>query len=185
MSENGGGFVPAKAVIPVSAPNPTRPAPTIARPAPTSGRGAARLPAEARLPPHILPARSPKTFGAGFSNSTFAGPPSNGAITRTTLLINGKEAFSANGGSATINPGPRYTKLFKDGPNTIEIRIVKRVKQGTTLGQCRHGANPSRPLGINFALYGEFEADLWLSKDRNVTEEVSDRRQPGNRGPTR
>ena len=61
-------------------------------------------------------------------------------------------------------------RLFRHGLNTIEIRVVKRAKSGTSIGRCQYG-NPPKPLGLQFAIYGEFEVDLWLSNDNSITHE--------------
>jgi hypothetical protein len=182
VSENSSGFVPAKAVIPVSTGNPSS---TSAydrqnRAYIWAGRCTASKQTLIFRRTFFLPG-PPKTFGAQFSDSTYYSPPANRAIEWTILVINGKRAFAINGGAGTVNPSVTYANLFKYGLNTIDIFVVKKARTGPTYGECQYGT-PARPLGVMFTLYGEFEADLWLSADRNFTQEVYERRPAGTIG---
>lgn len=195
VSENGSGFVPAKAVIPLASGNP---AATSAFDRQERAYIWAKRCTDSQQvlvfrQTYYLPG-PPKTFGVAIEDSTWQTAPSDRAISKTTLIINGATAFSVNGGRATVDLGKRYAKLFKSGQNTVEVRVVKRARQGTSIGQCRHGS-PERPLGINFNFYGDFEADLWLSKDRNANPVIYVRQDPAalglqiairpeNRGPS-
>lgn len=182
VSENSSGFVPARTVIPVSTgnPNSTSAYDRQDRAYIWAGRCTASKQTLVFRRTFFLPG-PPKTFGASFSDSTYYSPPANRAIEWTILVVNGKTAFSINGGAGTVNPGVTYTNLFKYGLNTIDIFIVKKARTGPTYGECQYGS-PPRPLGVQFTLYGEFEADLWLSPDRNFTQVVYERRPAGTIG---
>lgn len=120
----------------------------------------------------------PKNFTATFSDSTFVSAPADRAIGGVKLFINGRHAFSIKGASTTLARTERgYPGLFKHGLNTFEIQVIKRAEnkaKGT--GLCK---NSGRPLGLLFALEGEFEADLWLSSDSGPTHEDYETGTPG------
>jgi len=119
-----------------------------------------------------------KNFTATFSDNTYVSAPADRAIGGVKLFINGRHAFSIKGASTTLQRTERgYPRLFKHGINTFEIHAIKRAEnkaKGT--GLCR---NTGRPLGLLFALEGEFEADLWVANDSSRTEEDYEKATPG------
>jgi hypothetical protein len=120
----------------------------------------------------------PKNFAATFFDSTGVSAPADRAIGGVKLLINGRHAFSIKGASTTLQRTERgYPSLFKHGINTFEIQVIKRAEQkAKSIGLCK---NSGRPLGLAFALEGDFEADLWLSTDGGVTHEDYETGTPG------
>ncbi len=120
----------------------------------------------------------PKNFAATFSDNTFVSAPADRAIGGVKLFINGRHAFSIKGSSTTLQRTERgYPSLFKHGINTFEIHVIKRAEQkAKSIGLCK---NSGRPLGLSFALEGEFEADLWLSNDSSTTHEDYETGTPG------
>jgi hypothetical protein len=121
-----------------------------------------------------------KNFSASFSDTTGVSAPADRAIGGVRLFINGRHAFSIKGASTTLARTERgYPNLFKHGINTFEIHVIKRAEQKAKgIGLCKNG-NPAKPLGLLFALEGEFEADLWISNDSSRTEEDYDSATPG------
>lgn len=119
-----------------------------------------------------------KNFRAEFSDSTYVSAPADRAIGGVRLFINGRHVFSVKGASTRLERTERgYPQLFKHGINTFEIHAIKRAEnkaKGT--GLCKNGG---RPLGLLFALEGEFEADLWLANDSSKTEEDYEKATPG------
>jgi hypothetical protein len=120
----------------------------------------------------------PKNFSATFSDNTYVSAPADRAIGGVKFFINGHHAFSIKGASTTLQRTERgYPGLFKHGINTFEIHVIKRAEQkAKSIGLCK---NAGRPLGLSFALEGEFEADLWLSADSGPTHEDYESGTPG------
>lgn len=113
----------------------------------------------------------PKTLAMQFSDTTGTSPPADTAIGGVRIFINGTHTLSFKGASYTLPTGQYSTnRLFRHGLNIIEIRVTKRKQSGTSIGRCQYG-NPPKPLGLQFAIYGEFEVDLWLSNDNGITHE--------------
>jgi hypothetical protein len=120
----------------------------------------------------------PKSLSATFSDTTNTSAPADRAIGGVALFINGRHAFSIRGAATTLPRTERgYPGLFRHGINTFEIRVTKRAEQkASAIGLCK---NSGRPLGLLFALEGEFEADLWISNDGSRTEEEYEAATPG------
>jgi hypothetical protein len=120
---------------------------------------------------YYLPGR-PKTLAASLSDTTFAAAPANRAISSAKIYINGKLAFSAAG--AYLNTGSPaalvQARYFVFGYNTIDVVVVKRLRNGT-YGQCKTSSNPPLPLALAFIIQGKYEADLWLSANSSVPQE--------------
>lgn len=96
-----------------------------------------------------------KTLGAMFNPSFY------GSITSVRVLINGFPSIGTKDGYYRLNAGPnRHAKLLRYGSNDIEIRVKKR-KETQFQGKCvQNGAK----LALDFHIYGEFQADVSLSK---------------------
>jgi hypothetical protein len=86
------------------------------------------------------------------------------AIASMEITVNGARFKSKPGANLRLDEQERkeLASLFKFGNNVIEIDVVKRAAKGS-FGKCKNGSPPRR-LGIYFALYGTYEADLWIEK---------------------
>lgn len=96
-----------------------------------------------------------KTLGVMFNPSFY------GSIASVKVFINGFPAFGTKDGYLRINAEPnRHAKLLRYGSNDVEIRIMKR-KESQFQGKC---AQNGSKLALDFQIYGEFQADVSLSK---------------------
>jgi len=123
---------------------------------------------------YFLPGQA-KTIAAELYDTTYQASPANSAISSARIYINGKLALSAAGAYIRYQTAARLqAKYFVFGANTIDVVVVKRAQQGS-LGRCKNNLTPPTPLGILINIHGDFEADLWLSKDNSVTTEFWNR----------
>lgn len=120
-----------------------------------------------------------KSFGVNLNDTVNASPPNATSISSVKILVNGKVAASAPGAYLQISAAPgKAAKLFKFGNNDIEVVVVKRPRNGV-FGRCSTSGTPPRPLGVYFNIFGQFEADLWLSKAIGSTTEIFNRMRNG------
>lgn len=117
----------------------------------------------------------PKTLAAELYDTTYQPSPANQAISSAKIFVNGTLAFSARGAYIRYQSAVRtQAKLFVFGKNTIDVVVTKRAQQGS-YGHCKNNFNPPTPLGILISIRGDYEADLWLSKDSSTTTEFYER----------